>query len=116
MDWNSGFCKQRKCNYIITDEDCEMHLQWENAGIANIDTYRDRKGQTGKTQTKKERQGQTGTEGDHQGRKGLSLLGPVSPFMSLPCPCLSNVFPACPSPVPGVDCQNWLIAEYVVNQ
>ena len=35
------------------------------AGIANVETYRERQGKTG---TKKERQGQTGTDRDRQGQ------------------------------------------------
>ena len=29
MHWNSGFCKHTQCNYVHTDEDCNIHLQRE---------------------------------------------------------------------------------------
>ena len=38
-----------------------------NAGIANIETYRDRQGQTG---TNRDKQGQTRTDKDRQGQTG----------------------------------------------
>ena len=117
MHWNSAFGKESQCNYVHTDEDCYIHLQWkawryskcrdiqghtgtekDRQGHTGTEkgqtgTYRDRKGQTG---TYRDRQGQGGTSKQGQGqegtirdRKGMSLLVPT---LSLLVPAL----PACP--------------------
>ena len=86
-----------------------------HVGIANVETYMGRQGQTGidrdkqgQTETDRDRQGQAGTIRDHQGQmgtsrdmKGLSLfvsvcpcLVPACPCLSLLCPCLSLLVPA----------------------
>ena len=69
-------------------------------GIANVDTYRDRQGQTA---TYRDRQGQAGTSMNRQGQVGtsrdikrMSLFHPPCPCLSLPCPSLSLFHPACP--------------------
>ena len=41
-----------------------------HAGIANVETYRDRQGQTG---TDRDRQGQTRTSRDRQGQTGTDM-------------------------------------------
>ena len=72
-------------------------------GIANVETDRDRQGQTGTDKDKqghtgtdrdrKDRQGQAGTSGDKQGQKGNPPVCPCLylfvPALSLLCPCLS---------------------------
>ena len=76
MHWNSGFCKQHQCNYVHTDEDCDIHLQGEKC---RYNKCKDRQGQTGTDKDKKEqrvtdkdRQGQTGTDRDIQGQAGTN--------------------------------------------
>ena len=61
MYWNSDFCKQRQFNYVHADDDCDIHLQGINAGITNVDTYRDR-----------DRQGQTGTDRDRNEQTSMN--------------------------------------------
>ena len=85
-------------------------------GIANVETYRDRQGQTG---TYRDRQGQAGTSmerqrqvGTSRDRKGMSLFVPACPCLSLSCPCLYLLVPACPWAVPGIGWHTWQIAEW----
>ena len=62
-----------------------------NAGIENVETYRDRQGQTG---TDKDKQGHTGTDRDRQGqaRTGKDRQGQAGTERG--CPSLSLFFPA----------------------
>ena len=71
-----------------------------HAGIANVETYRDRQGQT---RTSRQKLGHTGTSRDKHGNtKGLSLLVPVCSCLSLPCPCLSLPVPALSLALTGI--------------
>ena len=86
-----------------------------HAGIASVEKYRDRQGQTG---TDRDRQGQTGTDKDKQGqawtdrdRKGnvpaCPCLSLFVPALFLHVPALSPLVPACPCAVPAIDWHNW---------
>ena len=66
-------------------------------GKANVETYRDRQGQTGtdrdiqgQTRTNRVKHGRTGTSRDKQGQQGNV---PVCPCLSLPCSCWSLLVP-----------------------
>ena len=85
MHCYSEVCKQRKCNYINSDEDCEIYLQWEKCMHSKCRHIQRQKG------SDREKEGQTRTDSDRQGQKGTSR-GRKGPFMSLTCPCL---VPAC---------------------
>ena len=72
---------------------------WPHEGIANIETYRDRQGQTRKDRgrqrqagTSRDRQGWTGSCRDKQGQKGIVPA----------CPCFSLLFPAFSLLVPAL--------------
>ena len=98
-----AFEKKVKVTMFILMNTVIIICRGGNAGIANVETYKDRQGQLGtnkdrkgQTGTDRDRQGQAGTDRDRQGqagtsrdRKGLSLLVPACPCLSLPCPCLS---------------------------
>ena len=87
-----------------------------NAGIANVETYRDRQGQTGtdkdrpgQTWTDKDKQGHTGTDRDRQGqaRTGKDRQGQAGTERG--CPSLSLFFPVCPCLVPDCPCLSLLV-------
>ena len=61
MHLNSDFCKDSQCNYVLTDEDCYIHMQGKHEGRANVWTYMDRQGKTSKD---RDIQGQTRTDRD----------------------------------------------------
>ena len=65
-------------------------------GIANIETYRDRQGQT---RTDRDRQGQAGRSMDRQGPAGTERECPCLSLLAPACPCL---VPACSLHVPGL--------------
>ena len=66
MHWKSGFYKQIQCNYVHSDEDCDIHLQGKKCMYSKC---RDMQGQNrahidrqGETRTGRDRQGQTWTD------------------------------------------------------
>ena len=96
---NSGFGRESQCNYVHTDEG------GRHDGITNVETYRDRQGQTrtdrdiqGHTGTDKDKQGQAWTDRDKKGQAGTDR---ECPCLSLFVPALSLLVPACPWAVLG---------------
>ena len=85
MHLNSAFCKESQCSYVHTGlmRTVIFICRGRQEGIANVETYRDRQGQT---RTDRDGQGQTGIDRDCP---CLSMLVPAYP-------CLSLLVPACP--------------------
>ena len=83
-------------------------------GTSNVETYRDRQGQTGTdkarqghTGTDKDKKGQAWTDRDKQGQAGTERKCPCLSLLVSVCPCLSLLVPACSWPVLGIDWHNW---------